>query len=581
MKNYFVIIMTSLIVSYFPNLGWGFFLPTSTNNRLEIQIVGLSQKPLENVFKRLTEKQASIKDEFTPKTIMKFYCDIPQDIKEGIKPYGYFKPHINSYIYNRKIHFWFSHFSVDPGPHMRFTHVELQIVGQGSSDIAFQRLYQHFPVKSGDFFNSKRYEAAKSDLFNIAATRGFFKAKMLTSQVKVNLSSYQANIIIVFDTGPRFRFDTTCFSLTPLNNSFIKRFLQYRQGHYFNQEKIKKTRDGLINSNYFSTVIITPEPQKAKGLYIPVKIHLQIEPKKQYGLGLGYGTDTGPRALMSTNFRWINPYGHRFNAYLRASRANSALVTSYSIPGRNPAIDQYMFTAAFLNRDQETRKGTSGRLSVGYQTILGGWQQIISLTELRERYNLTGLPRTNSNVLYLSTPWQRIHADNLINPKYGYSLVVTMSGGIKNFLSKTSFFQTRVDGRFLFTLWNQTRFLIRSSLGYTSIKNINSLPLSLQFFAGGAQSVRGFGYNSIAPGRCLIVSSFEIQQKIMKSFYLAAFIDAGNVSDQLSKRKLKIGLGPGLVLLTPVGMCELTIANAINERRKPWVIQFSIGSPLW
>lgn len=463
---------------------------------------------------------------------------------------------------------------------MRFTHVELQIVGQGSTDIVFQRLYQYFPIKTGNFFDSKKYEEAKNDLFNVAATRGFFEAKMLNSQIKVNLSTYQANIIIVFNTGPRFRFYTTHFSSIPFDNSFIQRFLQYHQGYYFNQEKIKQTREGLANSNYFSTVTITPEPRKARGLYVPIKIYLQTEPQKQYGFGLGYSTDTGPRALVNTNFRWINLYGHRFNAYLRASHVNSALVVNYSIPGRNPAIDQYTFTAAFLNRDQETGRGTSGRLSIGYQTILRGWQQIISLTALRERYNLTGLPSTNADVLYLSIPWQRIHADNLVNPKHGYSLVITISGGAKGFLSKTSFLQTRVDGRFLFTLLNQTRFLIRGSLGYTSIKDIDSLPLSLQFFVGGTQSLRGFGYNSIASGRGLIVGSFEIQQKFIRSFYLAGFIDVGNVNDQLSKRKLKVSVGPGLVLLTPVGMCELTIANLTSEHRKPWIIQFSMGSPL-
>lgn len=174
MKNHLVIITASLIVCYFPSLMWGAFLQTPTNNTLEIQIVGLPQKLLENIFERLAEKQAIIKDEFTPGAIMKFYYDIPQDIKEGIKPYGYFKPYINSYIHNRQPHFWFSHFSINPGPHMRFTHVELRIVGQGSSDIFFQRVSQHFPIKSGDFFDSKKYEESKSDLFNIAATRGFF-----------------------------------------------------------------------------------------------------------------------------------------------------------------------------------------------------------------------------------------------------------------------------------------------------------------------------------------------------------------------------------------------------------------------
>ncbi len=511
---------------------------------------------------------------------MKFYQDIPKEIEEGIKPYGYFKPYIRSYIQRRHSSLWYSDFIVNPGPRMYFTHVEVQIIGPGSSDKAFQRLYENFPIKAMDFFDSEKYEQAKNDFFNVAAARGFFKAKMIKSQIQINLNTYRATLTTIFDTGPRFRFGVTHFSCTPFNEAFIHGFLQYREDHYFSQEKVKQTREGLANSNYFSTVVVTPEPEKAKGLYVPVTIYLHTESKKQYNFGLGYGTDTGVRALIRTNFRWINPYGHRFNAYFRASSVNSALIANYYIPGGNPVKGQYVLTATFLNQDQDTGKGRSGRLTASYQTDLNGWQQTISLTALQERYNLTGLPQTNARVLYPSILWQRIHADNLLNPKKGYSIMATISDAAKGFFSKTGFLQSQIDGRFLFTAWDQTRFIIRSSLGYTAIKNILNLPLSFQFFAGGAQSLRGYSYNSIGPGRGLVVGSFEIQQKILKNLYLTAFIDAGNVSDQISKNKLKVGVGPGLVMLTPIGMFELTIANAIIEPKKPWVMQFSMGSPL-
>ncbi|ACJ19076.1 autotransporter assembly complex protein TamA [Coxiella burnetii] len=564
---------------FFSGLAWAQQLPAATNT-LEVQIAGLPPTPLENVFKRLSEKHETIKHDFVPATIRKFYEEIPKEIEEGIKPYGYFKPHIHGYIRHPYPHFWFGHFTVNPGPRMQFTQVKLQITGPDAYDRAFLHLYENFPVKAGDFFDSEKYESAKNDLFNVAAGRGFFKARMIRNQILVDLKNYRSTVIIVFDTGPRFLFGTTDFSATPFHESFLHRFLQYRKGHYFSQDKVQRTREGLANSDYFSTVVVTPEPQKAQGLYVPVKIHLDMQPKKQYNFGLGFGTDTGPRALVSTNLRWINPYGHRFNAYLRAPPSNSALVANYIIPGSNPATDLYTFSAAFLDQDQDTGKGRSGRLSVSYQTNVGNWQQIISLTALRERYNLRDLPRTNAGVLYPSISWEHRHADNTLNPSRGHSIVATISGASESVLSKTSFLQTRLDTRFLFTAWERTRFIIRASVGYTAIKNILNLPLSLQFFAGGAQSMRGFSFNSIGPGRGLFVGSFEIQEKIVKNIYLASFIDVGNVSDRLFNEKLKIGVGPGIVLLTPVGMFELTIANAISEPKKPWVIQFSMGSVL-
>lgn len=567
-----------LFCCFFSSLVWAKQLSTSTNT-LEVQIVG--PPPLGNAFKVLSEQHETIEHDFSPTTIRQFYKEILKEIKEAIKPYGYFKPRIHGYIYRPQSHVWVIHFTVSPGPRMRFTQVKFRITGSGTYDQAFLSLYENFPIKAGDPFNSEKYEKAKNDLFNVAASHGYFEARMIKNQIFVDLKHYCSTVIIIFDTRHRYLFGTTYFSPTPFRASFLRHFLQYQKRHYFSQGKVRRTLAGLTNSDYFSTVMVTPELEKTQGLYVPIKIQLQTQPKKQYNFGLGYGTDTGPRALISTSFRWINSYGHRFNAYLRVSAANSTLVGNYIFPGRNPATNQYIFSTNLLNQDQDSGKGKSVRLSVSYQTKVGSWQQIISLTSLRERYNLRNLPKTNASVLYSSISWEHRHANNTLNPSLGHSIAAFLGSANEHFLSKTSFLQARLDTRFLFALWGgQTRLLILASAGYTAIKNIANLPLSLQFFSGGSRSLRGFSYNSIGPGSELFISSFEVQQKIVKNIYIASFIDTGNVSNHLFNKKLKIGVGPGVVLLTPIGMFELTIANAISEPKKPWVIQFSIGSSL-
>ena len=256
-------------------------------------------------------------------------------------------------------------------------------------------------------------------------------------------------------------------------------------------------------------------------------------------------------------------------------------MANYFIPGSQPAINQYIFTGGLLNQNQSTGKGRSARLAASYQTIIHGWKSTFSLTALKEHYNIINLPITTTSLIYPSLTVERKKANNTLNPSSGYSLIAQLTGANKNIASEVSFVQEKVEARFLFSLWKQNiRVLLRSTVGHTSIKNLANLPLSLQFFAGGAQSLRGFSYNSIGPGRNMFVGSVEIQQRLAGHFYLAGFFDFGNVIDHLTQNKLKKGVGPGIVWLSPIGMFEVTVAMAVSEPKQPWVIQFSMGSPL-
>ena len=92
--------------------------------------------------------------------------------------------------------------------------------------------------------------------------------------------------------------------------------------------------------------------------------------------------------------------------------------------------------------------------------------------------------------------------------------------------------------------------------------------------------MRGYGYNSIGPGRNLVVASAEIQQRIYGSFYLTGFVDSGVVGNQNIFHHINVGTGPGFAWISSIGTIELTIANAFTQANTPWSLQFTMGTAL-
>jgi translocation and assembly module TamA len=179
----------------------------------------------------------------------------------------------------------------------------------------------------------------------------------------------------------------------------------------------------------------------------------------------------------------------------------------------------------------------------------------------------------------------RTESDDPLRPTKGYQFSFSLRGADKHVThGNHSFAQARVDFKGLYSLTDSQRILVRSSLAKTYINQIQNLPLSLQYYAGGAHSVRGYGYQDIGPGKSFAVASAEFQQRIMGNFFLAAFYDIGSVSRHFFK-ELKRSPGVGIVYLTPIGDIELDVAFPLDRnpstRKKHPRLQFSIGSEIF
>ncbi|MCB1827657.1 MAG: BamA/TamA family outer membrane protein [Coxiellaceae bacterium] len=551
-------------------------------SQLTTQFSGVSGRAEENVKKALTNEKAKIETPIDQVGIQFFIKKAPAAIKEALQPYGYFNPIIKT-TSSRKGNLWTVNFQINPGPPTMLTQVSVGIIGPGQNDRAFKRIYQHLPIKVGDRLITENYEKAKQLLYDLASTRGYFDAEMLQNKIYINIKTNQAQIYLKFKTGHRYLFGKTSFSETPFNPRFLRRFLDYKKGRYYNYQKISKTQEDFVNSNYFSAAIITPNQKKSVEYQVPINIELTPRERFAYSFGAGYGTDTGPRGTAGYEIRRVNKYGHQFKTLIQAAKNNSYASASYLIPGRHPASDIWTLSGGYADFDQVTGNGKGYKIQAGYSTSIGRWKQTVNLTFLNERYNIVNFPFTKTQMLYPNINWQFISTKKKeLYPKFGFSFSGFLGGTPKSSISAASFVQARVDLKTLMTFFHRTRLILRTSIARTEIDNLEQLPFSLQLWAGGARSVRGYSYNQIGPGKNLFVGSIELQEKIVGNWYLVGFFDMGNVTDRsaFDLHTMSEGAGPGIAWLSPIGVLELTVANAFTQPNKPWVVQFTMGPEL-
>lgn len=550
---------------------------------------GLEGEALKNVRAALAFPPGLVQDGKVDGLLLEnFRQRIPAKVQEALEPFGYYEAQVTTAMEKTEEGFDRLRVKVIPGDPVWITTLTMEIEGPGRKEPSLQELVAHFPLIEGEVLNQGVYEKAKKQLLARAVDLGYLKAKFPTHSIRVNRAKREAEVALVLDTGPQYRFGEVTFSGAPeYPRSFLHRYLAFIPGEGFSYAKLGQTQLNLINSDRFKGVGIQAERKEAKDQFVPVTLKLEPSPPKRLRPGIGYGTDTGIRgALRYQNVNFFQT-GHEWNIDLSVSEKVQEAGTRYIIP--SPRDIDSLSSLALGFKNERTDSYDSRLFTVEPELIRSfrsGRIGSLFLQFRQEDYSVAG----EDNRSRLIMPGLRLtkrKVDSISRPTRGYRYFLETRGTHQALGSDTGFVQQLVEGYLLQSLPGRFSLFARLQAGFTwQTESLQDLPASLRFFAGGDNSVRGYAYKSLGPtdesgqvtgGQHLLVGSLELERHFGKSWGVAVFYDAGNAFNTFSDLHLAQGAGVGVRYYTPIGPIKVDVARQIKKEDPRFRLHVTVG----
>ncbi len=521
-----------------------------------------------------------------------FRSRIPREVDAAARALGYYHARIENLTLDLKEDCWQLKLTVEPGPRVRVVSVKVQIVGQALEDPFFDGILGALPVKPGDPLNHGEYEKTKLLLKNLALKRGYFDARFSKHELKVDVRKNQAAIDLEFDSGPRHYIGPITIDQNILDPDFAYRYVNVAPGAPYSSEAVANLYRRFADSGLFRHIRIDANPVEGPVPEVPISVSLIAKKRHRYAFGVGFDTNTGPRASFNYLNRYVNRRGHQFKLELRYTPVEPRATATYTIPLWDPLRESLRFNAGYRRRDVDSFVSDQGTLNIVFTHLRRDWTETLSLN-LRYESSRVGTGEIIQSLIWMPTlGWARKEAEvknRLV--LHGHKFDFKLRGGVSLLGNSAHFLRLRMFGRYAFSLPWKARIHHRWEIGALATPAFGKLTAGNRFFTGGDNSIRGYKYLSLGPlndqgevigGRYLGVVSVEYEQTVYGDWGVALFVDGGNAYNELKHlwRDRKFGGGVGLRWLSPVGLVRLDFAVPLNHQYTDFRIHFAIGPVL-
>lgn len=536
---------------------------------VSFNVEGVSGAVLENI-----EAHLNAIPPISKKRVFIFRRELRETISTSLRANGYYNPKIEITLpkikdeKDRVVHI-----KVDQGKPLYVRYCNVEILGEGANYRIFKNLLKDSGLTSYSIVNHQAYEKLKSDLNAAALSLGFFDAQYISSRIMVYADQNVADIELTYDTGKRYKFgemiadEKTKELLTPVESLYT-----LNEGKNFSTRTINDYVNSLNQTGYYRSVDVSPKIDEAQDLKVPVEVSLERMRNNLMRLGVGYSTDEGPRVLFEWDKPLLNLKGHSLSTKAVISPITQDASIVYKIPRDNPNLDYYYINASQTHTDLNDTLSDRSHLSFHYvANDTGKWRRDYSLRAEYEDYK-QGADEGFGWNLMPSLLISRRESSGGFDPKFGYSINLDLSAA-SNMISDYTFFRFLATFKSVISPTENTRLITRVQQGGNLGSDGNNLPASLRFFAGGDNSIRGYGYLDESPtnsgglngARYLTTGSVEYQFPCgISNSRLALFVDGGTATDDY-KDDLLWGPGFGYRYLSPYGTVRVDLGFALDH----------------
>ncbi len=540
------------------------------------------------------------------------------EIERLVATEGYYTPTIDADLAPEGDR-WVARYRITPNDVTTVDAVDLRFVGPIADAPAGEppdkgALEEAWSLRRGDVFRQADWEANKRRLLQGLLIRTYPFAAITKSEARVDVRTHAAKLSVVVASGPAVRFGS--LQITGLDrypDLIVRNLNPVDLGELYSQEQIFEFQRRLSASGYFTRVDVSidavadpggdppsplvkpagddtaaadndgeaPKPAASapptplpREVTLPLRVSVDETKSKTVSLGLGYSTNSGPRATAGYTVMNFLGGAKQLRTTLSFDQLRQSAGTDLLFPTTHDG-SHYSLSSSVRREDVQNQVtqgiGLAARRAWGSERT----ERFTSIDYIYEQKEVDGVPQTNTQTLGTTYGVTLRRTDNLLAPTSGYLASAQVGAGVRLNSGEP---YARAYGKALRyqPIGESNTMIFRVELGAVAGAHTDTIPSTLLFRAGGQGSVRGYGYQSlgvqqldaIVGGRYLATGTIEGIHWLGPTYPnwgAALFVDAGNAGNRLSDLTPVYSYGTGVRWRSPVGILDFDIARGVEN----------------
>ncbi|WP_454722618.1 MULTISPECIES: autotransporter assembly complex protein TamA [Cupriavidus] len=577
-------------------------LPAVATYKVEVEAPGAIKGMLEE---HLDLSRYRTRDDISPDQFNYMVETVGEQVRQFTSTEGYFDPLTTTRVEGsgdqRTVYL-----TVDPGARTLIRNVDVGVTGPAASQSPAQvaELRARWGLPAGEPFRQADWDKAKDDALAELQSHTYYGARLAGSQARVDPDERAADLSARYASGP-------AYSLGPLRISGLRRYPEQiirnvnplSEGEPYRVERLLEFQRAIQNQPYFSNVEIDLGPQadarsgnadsqgedqpagaqadpppdpNAERVTAPVHVRVREYPANRLTSGVGYTTDTG--AQVEGRYAYYNLFNRAwvFDSQARIEQKRQYAFAEVAMPPDTRTYRNSVYGSYERTIDLESTDLTSLRTGLKRSRSREKYDTTMSLDYYYDSLQPYGEEAQLSRALVPAFAWTRRDVDNPVFPRRGNVINTQLGVAAKHVLSDETFFRVYGRIRQYIPVGKRDLVVARLELGADITHgDVTGIPASLRFRAGGTDSIRGYGYQSIGtrsgasvlPAKYLGTASLEYQYWFLYDWGVAIFWDTGTATDNLTGVRLYNGVGIGARWRSPVGPVQLDVGYGIQEKQ--------------
>ena len=524
-------------------------------------------------------------------------------IKRILASYGYFDAQICPKLQKGK-----AMFNIELNERYKFDDVLLLYIDQRNyrSGLKVKQVFDLIGIPYDTYTDTKQLSDGCEKIADFLRGKGFAFVQVRAPKLQRDKKDKRIKAIYEIELNGKTVIDKTIVNIKSkkdpnLLKPFVRNRISWKNGDIYDREKIENMKNEIMESKIFSGVsVVLSEPTKDKNdssiVHTTITIDLEEALLRDVGAGLKYGSSEKFGILLSWTHYNINGKGSSLATSIDASKENRYLRIKYDTYDLFYKRQKLSTQAFYVKEDESSYKVLkSGAESMLWQTfdkkLHAGLGLCIEESETTDKiekkdldFSAVGIPmglKFDTTDEYLD-PQKGIRCQAMVTPYIGRPHNVTV------FTGKASIYIPFKKNAFQ----NFLVLAVYSRYG-TIFRNKNhDIPRDKLFFSGGANSIRGYGYQKVGAfsdvdegdeenknnkplgkplgGESVFEIGIEPRIRVSDNLGFVAFVEGGNVYTKKMAnplRKLFFGYGVGIRYYTSFAPIRFDIAFPTKIRK--------------